>query len=160
MNFPIARTDSRPASGCTCARLRRLTRRMTALYDHELAPTGLRLTQYSLLATLYQESGKTGIPLSELAAAMDMDRTTLTRNLRPLANQHIISIGSDPVDGRVRRAKITDKGAAVFEAARPFWRNAQAFVTTTLGEKNVVALHSWVDSVMPAFRGGHQGENA
>jgi hypothetical protein len=48
-------------SNCTCARLRRLTRRMTALYDRELAQTGLRLTQYSLLATL---RGKEGITAS------------------------------------------------------------------------------------------------
>jgi DNA-binding MarR family transcriptional regulator len=89
---------------------------------------------------------------------MDMDRTTLTRNLRPLANQRLISIDPDPVDGRVRRAKITGKGAAVFEAAQPFWRNAQAFVTATLGERNVAALHGWVDSVMPAFRTDHQGK--
>jgi DNA-binding MarR family transcriptional regulator len=133
---------------------------MTALYDHELAPAGLRLTQYSLLATLCQEGGKTGIPLSALASVMDMDRTTLTRNLHPLATQQLISIGSDPVDGRVRRAKITGKGTAVFKAAQPFWRNAQAFVTATLGERNVAALHGWVDSVMPAFRGNHQGKKA
>lgn len=160
MDFPIPPTNSQPAPGCTCARLRRLTRRMTALYDHELAPTGLRLTQYSLLATLGQADGNTGIPLSALASVMDMDRTTLTRNLRPLANQQLISICSDPTDGRVRRAMITGKGVAAFEAAQPFWRIAQTFVTATFGEKNVTALHDWVDSVMPAFRSDHREEKA
>lgn len=152
----MAPVESRPASGCTCARLRRLTRRMTALYDHELAPTGLRLTQYSLLATLSREGSTTGIPLSELAAAMDMDRTTLTRNLRSLVNQQMISIGSDAADGRVRRARITGKGVNVFQDAQPFWHHAQAFVTTTLGKENLCALHDWLDRVTPAFRNGPQ----
>lgn len=83
MNPPSVASTLQAVSGCTCARLRRLTRRMTALYDRELAPTGLRLTQYSLLATLRREGGAVGIAVSDLAAAMDMDRTTLTRNLRP-----------------------------------------------------------------------------
>jgi DNA-binding MarR family transcriptional regulator len=143
---------SRPVSGCTCARLRRLTRRMTALYDRELAPTGLRLTQYSLLATLRREGKNGGVAVSDLAAAMDMDRTTLTRNLRPLLDQGLLELGADPADARVRRALITTKGQAAFVDAMPYWRTAQDFVNRTLGEGNVSALHDWLDRVTPAFR--------
>jgi DNA-binding MarR family transcriptional regulator len=125
---------------------------MTALYDRELAPTGLRLTQYSLLATLRREGGKTGVAISDLAAAMDMDRTTLTRNLRPLLDQGLVALGADAADARVRRAAITDKGLAAFDAANPHWRVAQNFVTRTLGESDVAALHDWLDRVTPAFR--------
>jgi DNA-binding MarR family transcriptional regulator len=142
----------RPVSGCTCARLRRLTRRMTALYDRELAPTGLRLTQYSLLATLRREDKDAGVSVSDLAAAMDMDRTTLTRNLRPLLDQGLVELRSDPVDARVRRALITAYGHAAFLNAVPHWRTAQDFVNRTLGEEHVGALHDWLDRVTPAFR--------
>lgn len=141
-----------PVSGCTCARLRRLTRRMTALYDRELAPTGLRLTQYSLLATLRREATDGGVTVSDLAAAMDMDRTTLTRNLRPLLDQELVELVADPADARVRRALITTKGQVVFVDAMPYWRVAQDFVNRTLGEGNVGALHDWLDRVTPAFR--------
>jgi DNA-binding MarR family transcriptional regulator len=142
----------RSASGCTCARLRRLTRRMTALYDRELAPTGLRLTQFSLLATLRREGNDGGVAVSDLAAAMDMDRTTLTRNLRPLLAQHLVELGVDPVDARIRRAAITSTGNTAFVAAMPRWRSAQDHVNRTLGEGNVAALHDWLDRVTPAFR--------
>lgn len=125
---------------------------MTALYDRELAPTGLRLTQYSLLATLRREGGKTGVAISDLAAAMDMDRTTLTRNLRPLLDQGLVALGAVAADARVRRAVITGKGLAAFDAAKPHWRVAQDFVTRTLGESDVAALHDWLDRVTPAFR--------
>ncbi len=143
---------SHPVSGCTCARLRRLTRRMTALYDRELAPTGLRLTQYALLATLRREAGDGGVAVSDLATAMDMDRTTLTRNLRPLLDQGLVELGADPADARVRRARVTVKGDAAFLNAMPYWRIAQDFVNHTLGVTDVGALHDWLDRVTPAFR--------
>jgi DNA-binding MarR family transcriptional regulator len=142
----------RSASGCTCARLRRLTRRMTALYDRELAPTGLRLTQFSLLATLRRQGKAGGVAVSDLAAAMDMDRTTLTRNLRPLLTQHLVALDVDPRDARVRRAVITSSGDTAFVAAMPYWRLAQDQVNRTLGQGNVAALHDWLDRVTPAFR--------
>lgn len=127
-------------------------RRMTALYDRELAPTGLRLTQYSLLATLRREGGSAGVTVSHLADAMDMDRTTLTRSLRPLIDQNFVALESDEGDARVRRAVITADGLTAFNAAKPYWSNAQAFVNRTLGESNVAALHDWLDHVTPAFR--------
>jgi DNA-binding MarR family transcriptional regulator len=140
-----------PASlGCTCERLRRLTRRVTAMYDRELAPTGLRVTQFSLLATL-RRSGAAGIAITELAARMEMDRTTLTRNLRPLLDQDLAALVADPADARVRRAALSANGAAAFDAARPHWRKAQEFVNRTLGEADVAALHDWLDRVTPVF---------
>jgi DNA-binding MarR family transcriptional regulator len=129
-----------------------LTRRITALYDRELAPTGLRLTQYSLLATLRREGQDGGVTVSDLAAAMDMDRTTLTRNLRPLLNQELVELRTDAADARVRRAVATAKGHALFAEAKPYWRTAQDFVNATLGPSHVGALHDWLDRVTPAFR--------
>jgi DNA-binding MarR family transcriptional regulator len=152
MSSPDAPDVPRLVSGCTCARLRRLTRRMTALYDRELAPTGLRLTQYSLLATLRREGKDVGVAVSDLAAAMDMDRTTLTRNLRPLLDQGLVELRADPADARVRRALITADGQAAFLNAVPHWRTAQDFVNRTLGEDHVGALHEWLDRITPAFR--------
>lgn len=152
---PLDASVAPRALGCTCARLRRLTRRITALYDRELAPTGLRVTQYSLLANLRRRSGlegEAGVPVSELADALDMDRTTLTRNLRPLLDQGWVALAPDAADARVRRARITPAGQAVFDGAVPHWRNAQAFVNRTLGEADVAALHAWLDQVTPAFR--------
>jgi DNA-binding MarR family transcriptional regulator len=144
--------------GCTCARLRRLTRRITAVYDRELAAVGLRVTQYSLLSTLRREAGAAGMAVSVLAERMDMDRTTLTRNLKPLIDQGLAALAADPQDARVRRALITEAGQAALAAAQPHWKRAQLEVNRTLGEATVAGLHDWLDRVTPAFRA--EGEQA
>ena len=151
---PTSRAAAAAAAprGCTCARLRRLTRRITAVYDRELAAAGLRVTQYSLLATLRHQAGTAGMPVSDLAARMDMDRTTLTRNLKPLIDQGFAALVADAQDGRVRRARLTDQGQAVLTAAQPHWLRAQQEVNRTLGESTVADLHHWLDEVTPAFR--------
>ena len=75
---PIGQSAEMP---CTCARLRRTARRLTRAYDRALRPSGLRLTQYSVLANVTRAGG---LSITELAERLAMDRTTLTRNLRPL----------------------------------------------------------------------------
>src|SRR4029453_11492813 len=93
--------------GCTCARLRRLNRRVTAVYDRALAPLGLRVTQYSLLASLRPAPALT---LTELAALLDMDRTTLTRNLKPLSEGGWVELHTYAADSRARRVRLTGEG--------------------------------------------------
>lgn len=152
--FPVsvpAAASPRP-SGCTCARLRRLTRRVTAIYDRELAPAGLRVTQYALLSVLQREGGPPGMPVSRLAERMDMDRTTLTRNLQPLLKQRWVALRSDAQDRRVRLAAITPDGLGALEAARPLWQRAQCEVERILGPDTVAVLHRWLDEVTPRFR--------
>jgi DNA-binding MarR family transcriptional regulator len=143
--------------GCTCARLRRLNRRVTAVYDRALAPLGLRVTQYSLLASLRRAPALT---LTELAAVLDMDRTTLTRNLKPLSEAGWVELHTDAADTRARRVQLTGAGAARLDAARPLWRRAQDEVNTTLGRAQVAQLHALVDEVLPRLRPAEEGETA
>ena len=76
--------------GCTGARLRRLTRRITAFYEHHLRDSGLKLSQYSLLAQLSEVAQS----LTTLADRMEIDRTTLTRSLQPLLEQGLVGESS------------------------------------------------------------------
>lgn len=150
-----ARTATMSASsqGCTCAKLRRLTRRITAVYDRELAGAGLRVTQYSLLAALRRDTGGTGgIGLTELAERMDMDRSTLSRNLRPLIDRGWAELVAHGQDARVRVARLTAPGLAQWQAARPYWKRAQNEVNATLGAAQVLQLHQQLDEVTPLFR--------
>ncbi len=150
-----ARTATMSASsqGCTCAKLRRLTRRITAVYDRELAGAGLRVTQYSLLAALRSDtSGTGGIGLTELAERMDMDRSTLSRNLRPLIDRGWAELVAHGQDARVRVARLTAPGLAQWQAARPYWKRAQNEVNATLGAAQVLQLHQQLDEVTPLFR--------
>lgn len=144
--------------GCTCAKLRRLTRRITAVYDRELAAAGLRVTQFSLLAALRSDTGTGeggdggGIGLTELAERMDMDRSTLSRNLRPLVDRGWAELAAHGQDARVRVARLTAQGLAQWQSARPHWKRAQNEVNATLGAAQVLQLHQQLDEVTPLFR--------
>ncbi len=79
-------------TACTCANLRKAARAVTQVYDQALRPTGLKATQFTMLATL---SNRGDLPLSRLAEALVMDRTTLTRNLKPLVGKGLVRIDQD-----------------------------------------------------------------
>lgn len=128
-------------SGCTCFKLRKLTRRLTRLYDVHLAAAGLRLTQYSLLAVLVRAGATT---MSRLADVMGMDRTTLTRNLKPLAEAGWVEVSAG-ADARERIVSVTDAGRETWQAARAHWRRAQDEVNRTLGAEEVATLHALLD---------------
>ena len=114
---------------CTCANLRRATRIVTQVYDASLQPTGLRATQFTLLATL---ANRGELPLSRLADVLVMDRTTLTRNLKPLVQKGWIRIDHG-ADQRVRQISLTDDGKRVFQDALPYWQQAQTRLVESLG---------------------------
>ena len=90
------------ATQCTCLNLRRITRKVTQRYDEWLAPSGLRATQFSLLGILHAPGE---VSISGLAERMDIDRTTLTRNLQ-LLEQGLVAIGTGS-DPRSRTVSVT-----------------------------------------------------
>ncbi|HQR51958.1 MAG TPA: MarR family winged helix-turn-helix transcriptional regulator [Burkholderiales bacterium] len=119
------------AAKCVCINLRRAASSVTRLYDEMLAPSGLLVTQFSLLLAIE----RAGEPrLGELAEAMELDRTTLTRNLKPLERQGLIEIsaGDDP---RTRRVVVTEVGSAAIARARPLWAQAQQAVRSAVGDE-------------------------
>src|SRR2546430_14193680 len=134
-------------SACTCFRLRSLTRRVTQLYDQALAPSGLTLTQYSVLAhALRQGAAPT---LSELAQLLYTDRTTLTRNLKPLADAGLVKVG-DGADARSKAVLVTAKGRGALRAARPLWKEAQARLRAQAGDRRPAAPHGLIEGPLHA----------
>jgi len=114
---------------CTCAALRRTTRRLTQVYDDALKPAGLKLTQYSVLANLSQAEHPS---ITDLAERLAMDRTTLTRNLRPLEKAGWVRLDHGG-DRRARAVVLTAEGRRVLDAARPVWRETEIAVRARLG---------------------------
>lgn len=149
-----AREKSPPARGCTCARLRSLSRRITAVYNRALAPSGMRVTQYSLLSTV-RRAGP--VSMSRLAESMDMDRTTLTRNLRALLAAGWLRMQDDPDDARVRRVALTSRGESHLAEARSYWRRAQDEVASTIDPADLRQLHQLIDRYVPLFRPAADG---
>ncbi len=135
--------DSAQTVGCTCFALRKLTRTVTRLYDQHLAEAGIKTTQYSLLRWIAREP----VPIAALAARMNTERTTLTRNLKPLidAGWVVLKPGRD---ARQRIATITPSGRRVIDSARNAWRTAQAKLEGALGTAAVLDLHARVDQAL------------
>jgi DNA-binding MarR family transcriptional regulator len=135
-----------PSFGCTCARLRKLTRRLTRIYDAHLAAQAIKVTQYSLLAN----AARGERTVSEFAAELEMDRSTLSRNLAPLAAQGwvSISIGADP---RSRSIGVTAAGRRKLKATLPLWRKAQCEVEAILGAADVGELHHKIDRALDSL---------
>ena len=116
-------------TNCTCFGLRKAARAVTQMYDQALKPTGLRATQLSLLFSV-ERTGPRG--MAELAEQLVMDRTTLTRNLKPLLDRGLLK-SVEGSDRRRRPIAITAKGRAALAHALPYWREAQARMTGGLG---------------------------
>ena len=146
---PSPQTEPAAARGCTCFKLRSLNRRVTAAYDRALAAAGMRVTQYSVLAQLRRLGGAS---MSALADAMDMDRTTLTRNLKPLLEAGWVEVGASEHDARVRAIHLTTAGDARFQAARVHWRRAQSEVNAAIGAAELTRLHDLIDRCLPLLR--------
>jgi len=129
--------------GCTCFRLRRTARQITRLYDAHLGPAGLTLTQYSLLSTLVLAFDEPPT-VHALAAILGMDRTTLTRTLKPLAGAGLLALEAGD-DRRRRQVTLTAAGRAAFAKGKPLWRRAQDEVLARLGGARVADLHRLLD---------------
>ena len=108
---------------CNCLALRKAARHVSQLYDRCLAPAGLRVTQFAILARLHRLGPRT---VGELAAELVTDRTTMGRNLRPLGREGLVAVGTDPRDRRRRALSITAAGAERLHAAQGGWAEAQA----------------------------------
>ena len=131
-------------SPCTCLALRRATRRLTQQYDAALAPSGLRVTQFSLLNVLDRLGAAT---VQQLADELAMDRSTLGHNLRPLERDGLVRLEVDPDDRRARRLVLGTQGKAALAEARPLWRAAQARFESAYGKERAGELGALLHAV-------------
>jgi len=112
-----------------------VSRAVTQLYDDILRPSGLRVTQFSILATI---AGKAEANLRQLEHSLAIDQTTLTRSLGLLERDGMIERVPHP-DGRVKALRLTSRGTRTLKRARPLWARAQEKVLREVGTK------AWAD---------------
>lgn len=127
---------------CTAAKVRRLARKVTQIYDEALAPHGLTVGQIGLLANL---SRRKGIGVGALAERLSADASTVSRLLKPLAAAGYLDLDTDPDDGRAKLVRLTDAGHAQRAAAAQGWMAAQDRVRDRLGEGRLAALRFILD---------------
>src|SRR5712691_1571097 len=123
-------------SPCVCGTLRMVSRAVTQLYDEVLRPSGLRVTQFSILAVMARMREAN---LRQLEDALAIDQTTLTRSLSLLERDGVIERVPHP-DGRIKAMRLTARGRRALDVARPLWAQAQGKVLRELGTK------AWADA--------------
>ncbi|MFT3803552.1 MAG: MarR family winged helix-turn-helix transcriptional regulator [Burkholderiaceae bacterium] len=128
--------------GCTNLKLRQLTRMVTRHYDRYVSETGLRNTQYALLSYVV---GLGPIRPGDLARRMQMDASTLTRNMQPMVVRGWLKIGAG-TDARSRLVEVTEAGRAKRAEGQRAWKKAQTALNERLGVARVAALHELLDA--------------
>lgn len=128
--------------GCTNLKLRQLNRMVTRHYDPYVAEAGLKNTQYSLLSYVVKLGP---IRPGDLARRMQMDASTLTRNMQPLVAQGWLKIGAGD-DARSRLVEATEAGHAKQAEGQLAWKEAQMALNERLGVERVAALHELLDA--------------
>jgi DNA-binding MarR family transcriptional regulator len=129
---------------CNCFYLRKASRHLTQIYDTILAPSGIRSTQYMILAVLNERGG---LSVNELAEVMVMDRTTMGKNLRPLVRDGLIAANVSDLDRRSRTVSLTKKGSKVLEDAYPLWKIAHSNFQKKHGRQFSADLRGRLDLV-------------
>ena len=140
--------------GCTNLKLRQLKRRVTQHYYAELAQAGLKTTQYSLLSHVMKLGP---VRPGDLARAMTLDASTLTRNLRPLLAAGWVELAAGG-DARSRSVTLTEAGRAKRAEGQRRWRVAQEGLNALLGVQRVVNLHALIDASLASLSPDPNGE--
>jgi DNA-binding MarR family transcriptional regulator len=130
---------------CNCFALRSAARHVTQLYDQFLAPSGLRATQFSILAKLRRLGPLT---INEVAKVMVTDRTTLGRNIQPLQRDGWIKVEPTASDRRAKKLHLTKTGERRLQAALKAWSQAQAKFETAFGAKRAADMRALLRGVV------------
>lgn len=128
---------------CPAFNIRAASRIITQIFDDTLKPSGLQITQFAVLVGVHILDTPS---INVLAKGLVMDRTTLTRGLKPLESEGFIKIVSGE-DKRTRFVKLTAKGKSAIERTLPYWEKAREIVAKEFGEQNLGGLLRDLESV-------------
>jgi DNA-binding MarR family transcriptional regulator len=143
----FAHAARKMAMECPAFRVRQASRVLARIYDDELRPLGLQLSQLPILTVLSQ-MGDSGASMNTLAQALVMDPTTLTRNVKPLEKAGFIRVARSPDDRRTRVVLMTRSGERTLEAAFPLWERATKRVRIALGRDRLEQLHARLGEII------------
>lgn len=131
---------------CACLKVRTAARAITRLYDDAFRPLGLRATQLSVLVAV---ASADAMSIASLSRMLGMDRTTLTRNLRPLETKRLVTLGPEGRH-RSRTLGITSKGGQIVRKALPLWEIAQEKLREALTMPRWTSLHAELEHAIKA----------
>ena len=130
---------------CACTRIRTVARLITRAYDEALRPTGLKASQLAVLAAVDSLEAPS---IAALSKALFMDRSTLTRNLRPLMNAGLVVLEED---GRAKTTRLSARGQRSLEAAVPLWTRAQKEYAQRLRKQDLQEIDSQLHALISSY---------
>jgi DNA-binding MarR family transcriptional regulator len=142
----MAKMNHGDRSVCHASALRKASRRLSQLYDTALAPAGLTITQYGLLTEVLRRGDKAPT-VTELAAAMVMERTGLGHTLNPLERDGYIAMVVNAEDARSRHVVLTVRGKALQAKATKLWLQAQKKFGDVVGSDEAKELQATLLSI-------------
>jgi DNA-binding MarR family transcriptional regulator len=140
----MARSAYSGPEECNCLAVRQAARHITQFYDQFLAPSGLRTTQFSILAKLRRLGPMT---INALATEMVMDRTTLGRNILPLERDGLIAVEQGSRDRRSKELRVTEAGETRFRAGIKGWVQAQGQFEKAFGAERTANMRALLHAV-------------
>lgn len=130
---------------CACTRIRTVARLITRAYDDALRPTGLKASQLAVLAAVDALEAPS---IAALSKTLFMDRTTLTRNLRPLVNAGLVVLEED---GRAKTTRLSARGQKSLAAALPLWTRAQKDFAQRLRKQDLEDIDGQLHSLIASY---------
>ena len=130
---------------CLNLELRKSARLITQFYEARLSEVGLKVGQFSILRAVYlckQTNNK------ELQRILVLDQTTLSRNLKPLIRDELLSLAVDDNDHRIKLITLSDKGKSTYQTALPLWQAAQDEISKKLGKEQVKHITELTDKLL------------
>lgn len=117
---------------CVSNNLQKTARAVSRVYAEEMRPAGLTRAQFPILSTL---DALGALPMTVLATRLYMERTTLTRHLRPLEEAGLVVRPATPEDARLRLVEISPAGRRKLKEARQLWKKAQSRMIERFGSE-------------------------
>ena len=133
-------TAAAEATRCVALRARRLSRLVTKMYEDALRGEEITVAQFTLLGAALLEG-----PLrpARLARMLDLEKSTLSRNLRVLEAGGLVRI-EQAEDGVGQRIAVTERGRRALTGALPAWHRAQARAVAALGDAGIGRLDAMI----------------
>jgi DNA-binding MarR family transcriptional regulator len=130
------------ASECLAQRVLLVNRTISGLYNDALRPLGMTVTQLTFLVIVARRG-----PVSpgEVAKRLNMDKSTLSRNVRLMEDHGWLSVSPD--QGRSQSLTIESRGRKLIEKALPLWQGAQERARELLGERGARSIYTTADTV-------------
>lgn len=128
---------------CHCIMLRKASRKLSSYYDEALAPLGVNIGQFSLLRNIHRRAP---VSLTDLAVAVELDRSTVGRNTKVLERLGLVAFGAG-IDHREAVVELTDTGRALLKRGAPLWDGVQDAIETRLGAEGAGQLRDLLSAL-------------